>query len=284
MGVSRCKTPPRILSHIPSLSPADDCIPGEWFGRLESLMSDGLSPQLKQEECFSRCCVCCEGSGRRAQADDLGTGSSLPNHCWGNDWNDRFPAGIFSLKARRVGSDRGSSENRCNAVRCHRHGEAPGLTKSPCICVCASLRASECARRSPGTSPTGYLTNVAGIEVRCIMRRPPESVGGCGWRQLRSGPRGKQKPERRNGDGKLTSEAGPALRAEVHGGYVVGGRKSRGGLVSARRDDRSVLVVSGEERFQLSGWKLESVLVLEGFWEGGRKTRKKKVGEAAGVG
>jgi hypothetical protein len=65
---------------------------------------------------------------------------------------------------------------------------------------------------------------------------------------------------------------------------VVGGRKSRGGLVSARRDDRSVLVVSGEERFQLSGWKLESVLVLEGFWEGGRKTRKKKVGEAAGVG
>lgn len=27
------------------------------------------------------------------------------------------------------------------------------------------------------TSPTGYLGSVAGIEVRCIMRRPPASFG-----------------------------------------------------------------------------------------------------------
>jgi hypothetical protein len=43
---------------------------------------------------------------------------------------------------------------------------------------------------------------------------------------VRSEPRGKQKPERRNCDGKLTGEAGPALRAVVHGEGVVGGEKS----------------------------------------------------------
>lgn len=71
-----------------------------------------------------------------------------------------------------------------------------------------------------------------------IMRRPPGSAGagGCvcvgGWRQLRSEPRGKQKPERGNGDGKLTGEAGPALVAEIHRGYVVGGRSRVVGFLS----------------------------------------------------
>jgi hypothetical protein len=71
----------------------DGFIPGEQFGRLKSLMSDHLSPQLKQEGRFQ--VLCGAGSGLRTQADDLSTGPSLSNPLLGIGWNDQFP--IVSL-------------------------------------------------------------------------------------------------------------------------------------------------------------------------------------------
>ena len=87
------------------------------------------------------------------------------------------------------------------------------------------------SQADPLQCPNWLPTKVAGMEMRW-HHAPPSRECGCGWeyvggwRQLRSEPRGRQKPERGNGDGKLTSEAGPALVAEIHRGYVVGGRKS----------------------------------------------------------
>ena len=74
-------------------------------------------------------CVCCEGSGRRAQegrrpSDGLISG---PTHFWALAGMTDFPKYLFFLarvEARRVGADKICSACRCDAPT---HGEARGL-------------------------------------------------------------------------------------------------------------------------------------------------------------
>ena len=77
--VSGCEVTSRYFPMPDPLLLADECIPGEWFGRLESLMSDDLSPQLKHEGCFQVLCVCVArvAAAEGKKKGDLRTGSSL---------------------------------------------------------------------------------------------------------------------------------------------------------------------------------------------------------------
>ncbi len=125
----------------------------------------------------------------------------------------------------------------------HRRREAQDLTRILCQwCVCAPLLSQADRSRYPDRQ-LGH-----GGRRRDVMHHPrraaavPEGLGS-GWRQLRSGPRGKQKPERENCDGKLTREAGPALGTEIHGEGGVGGSRVEGGfVVCATRSPMSVVL------------------------------------------
>ena len=153
-----------------SLPLADECIPGEWFGRLESLMSDGLSPQLKHEGCFQVLCVCCEGSGRRAQeggrpSDGLISG---PTHFWALAGMTDFPKYYFF--GSRGGPPRWCRQDMlCMPLRCTDTWRSPRIGHIRVI-VCVGVFcmrgciASALARRSPCSVPTGYPTKVAGME------------------------------------------------------------------------------------------------------------------------
>ena len=199
-------------------------------------------PNSSTKDVF-KCCACVArvAAAERKKAGDLRTGSSLVQPISGRlAGMADFPKYFFRLAWRPAALVQ--TRYALHAAAMHRHMAKPEdwPYSRDCVrgCVLHAWLHRHFAHRSPCSVPTGYPTKVAGMEnamASCaalpgVRVRAGVCVGG--WRQLRSEPRGKQKPERGNGDGKLTGEAGPALVAEIHRGYVVGGRSRVVGFLS----------------------------------------------------
>ena len=229
--------------------------------------------------------MCGTGSGLRTQADDLSTGPLFVQpQLLGIGWNDQFPnafpRGPAALMHRYRESSKQVAVN--DAPTCGAAKNWPYSSAHVCnLCIPSQAQILR-------DNPTSSLTKAAGVVMLWIMREKSreEVLGnvGVGWRQLRSEPRGKQKPKRRNCDGKLTGEAGPALgNAGIHLGYVVGGLVIECGLVVLRNAIyQSVwLYVGGEGSFQLSGW---GVAKCFGIGEILRRAQNREGGVTLGCG
>lgn len=126
----------------------------------------------------------------------------------------------------------------------HRRSRRPRSDEFLCMCMRVCMRALVVLAGCRG----GVLvlwSAVARVWDAMHRARPSRKCAWMGGGNAITRQRGKQKAERKTCDGKLTGEAGPALRAVVHGGYVDAGASRNRLRRSAGRDQQVNAILTG---------------------------------------